>query len=133
MAVERIGRRYADQEGNESREKGDLQTGQDRPAERLDGENIGEPVQRQPLGRKGQVAGVAERGAQHDDQRADKEDEDENRQGDQDRVDRAGHQVAIGLRRRARRVITSTMAMVMTTMMAAIVEALTQSKVTMAC
>lgn len=92
-----------------------------------------EPAQGQALRWEGEIGRVAKGGAKHDDQRADEEHKDRGGEGDQGRVEFCGHQTAMGLRRLAMRVISSTMAMVMTTMIAAMVEADTQSKVTMAC
>ena len=61
------------------RQEGELQAGDDGAAEGVDLEDVLEPAQRQALRREGQVGGVAERRAEHDDQRPDQEHEDQRR------------------------------------------------------
>ena len=113
VAVERIGGRNADQQRQAGRQEGEFQAGDDGAAEGADLEDVLEPAQRQALRREGQVGGVAERRAEHDDQRPDQEDVDQHGEQDEQGVDAAcHHQVAIGLRRRAMRLIASTTAMV---------------------
>ena len=113
-------------------EKRDLQARHDGAAEGADLEDVLEPAQGKPLRREGQIGGVAERRADDDDERQHQEQIDQRRDADEDGMRSVGHHVAMGLMRRAIWLIARTMEMVITVMMAAIVEAPTQSKDTMA-
>lgn len=105
VAVDRIGRRDTDQQGQRRTEKGDLQAGQRGRAEGLDLEDIDEPAQCQALRREGQIGRVAEGRTHDDDQRCEQEEENAGRKGGEDRVNAPVHHTAIGLSRRAMRLM----------------------------